>query len=98
MVADADGPVDPTNPTKFLNDDLNEWEPEFKDEEIHGVILITGSSHPTIQGTLTKVKKIFKVDEIGASIREVTKVEGHVRPGDVHGHEQYAAASYTSCN
>ena len=92
MLADADGPDGASDicgrPSKYLNDDLTKWESEFKEEVIHGVILIAGSSHPKIQETLDNVKKIFKVGERGASIKQVTKVEGHVRPGDVHGHEQ----------
>lgn len=92
MVADADGEdrgLDkPGAPSKYLNDDLSKWEPEFRDEEIHGVILITGSSHPKLKDALAKVKRIFKVGQKGASITEVIHVEGHVRPGDVAGHEQ----------
>ena len=94
MVADADGedreiPQPPQNrPPLYLNDDLSVWEPEFRDVEIHGVILITGSSHPKLKDTLAKVKRIFKVGQKDASITEVTQVEGHVRRGDVHGHEQ----------
>lgn len=95
MLADADGPDGaddvPGRPSKYLNDDLTLWEPQFK-EVIHGVILITGSSHPKIQETLDKVTKIFKVGHVEASIQEVTKVEGHVRPGDVHGHEHFGFA------
>ncbi|KAK0118713.1 hypothetical protein ONS96_011801 [Cadophora gregata f. sp. sojae] len=96
MVADADGEdrdVDGEGePSKYLNDDLSQWEPEFRDEEIHGVILITGSSHPKLKETLSKVKSIFKVGRNGASITEVTHVEGHVRPGDVAGHEHFGFA------
>ena len=89
MVADADGEDrDTRDHDTYLNDDLSKWEPKFRDEEIHGVILITGSSHPKLKDTLAKVNRIFKVGQKGASITEVTQVEGHVRPGDVHGHEQ----------
>ncbi|PVH81248.1 peroxidase TAP [Cadophora sp. DSE1049] len=96
MVADADGEdrlTDvPGRRTKYLNDDLSVWEPDFRDEEIHGVILITGSSHPKLKDTLAKVKRIFNVGQKGASITEVTQVEGHVRPGDVAGHEHFGFA------
>lgn len=92
MVADADGEDrgndTPGSFTKYLNDDLSQWEPKFRDETIHGVFLITGSSHPKLKEALEKVKKVFKVGEEGASITEVTQVEGHVRPGDINGHEQ----------
>ncbi|CZT53304.1 related to Peroxidase 2 [Rhynchosporium secalis] len=96
MVADADGEdrdqdVD-GRPTKYLNDDLSQWEPKFRDETIHGVIIVTGSSHPKLQKTLEKVKKVFKVGTKVASITEVTQVEGHVRPGDIAGHEHFGFA------
>ncbi|KAH7348734.1 peroxidase TAP [Rhexocercosporidium sp. MPI-PUGE-AT-0058] len=93
MVADADGEDrDQGNPNKYLNDDLTLWEPKFRDESIHGVILITGSSHPKLKEALDKVKKIFKVGEEGASITEVIQLEGHVRPGDIAGHEHFGFA------
>jgi hypothetical protein len=63
------------------------WQRGFK-QEIHGVILVTGSSHPMIDGALKKVKKIFHVGHGDASIVEVIEVEGHTRPGDISGHEQ----------
>ncbi|KAL2064067.1 hypothetical protein VTL71DRAFT_4561 [Oculimacula yallundae] len=96
MVADADGEdrdqdVD-CRPTKYLNDDLSQWEPEFRDETIHGVIIITGSSHPKLKETLETVKGIFKADQEDGSIAEVTRVEGHVRPGDIAGHEHFGFA------
>ncbi|KAG4442509.1 hypothetical protein IFR05_002009 [Cadophora sp. M221] len=96
MLADADGEDrdkdEEGQPTNYLNDDLSQWEPKFRDESIHGVILVTGSSHPKLKEALQKVKKIFKVGEEGASITEVIQVEGHVRPGDIAGHEHFGFA------
>jgi hypothetical protein len=71
-----------------LGDNLDNWDAEFK-QDIHGVILVTGSSHPKIDETLAKVKAIFKVgDATNATVTEVTQLDGHVRPGDISGHEQ----------
>jgi len=70
-----------------LRDDLDKWKDAFM-EEIHGVILVTGSSHPLLQSKLAEVLKIFKVGKPGTSIQPVYQVEGHVRPGDQSAHEQ----------
>jgi hypothetical protein len=70
-----------------LGDDLTQWEHRFT-HDIHGVILVTGSSHPVIDATLAKVKSIFHVGNHRASIVEVISVAGHTRPGDISGHEQ----------
>lgn len=62
-----------------------QWDAEFK-QDIHGVILITGNSHPQIDTALTDVKNI-----LGATIQIVHQIEGHTRPGDISGHEQYVS-------
>lgn len=69
-----------------------DWDPEFK-EDIHGLILITGDSHTTVNETLAKVEKIFSVKARNASIHEVTRKIGDVRPHKEAGHEQYVPRS-----
>jgi len=73
--------------TTILGDDLDKWKDAFM-EEIHGVILVTGSSYQQLQAKLAEVLKIFKVGKPGTSIEPVYQVEGHVRPGDQSAHEQ----------
>lgn len=85
-----------------LGDNLDDWDKRFKQktQDIHGLILISGSSHPKLEETFKTLKKIFSIDEADAIIEEVIQISGHVRPGDLHGHEQYvhklAYLSYTS--
>ncbi len=55
-----------------FGDNLDNWDHEFK-QDIHGVILVTGSGHPKIDETLVKAKATFKVgDATNATITEVT--------------------------
>ena len=57
-------------------------------QDIHGVILITGESHATVDEKLADIEKIFRVDTPSASIHKIFKVVGDVRPGKEKGHEQ----------
>jgi hypothetical protein len=75
------------NDAPDLGDDVSLWEPSFT-QDIHGVILVTGSSHPVIDKTVAKVKSFFDVGGSSASITEVVSIDGHTRPGDISGHEQ----------
>ena len=65
-----------------------DWNPAFK-HGVHGVILITAESHNTMSETLRKIEKIFRVRAHNATLHEVLRIVGDVRPGDEKGHEQY---------
>lgn len=69
------------------------WLPEFK-EDIHGVVLVSGESHATVGEELKKVENIFKLGHPDASIKEIIKISGHVRPGKEKGHEQFVPPAY----
>jgi hypothetical protein len=64
-----------------------DWEQPFK-QEIHGVILVAGDSHATIDKKLRDIKHIFGVGGHKHSIKEITTVRGDTRPGDQSAHEQ----------
>jgi hypothetical protein len=70
-----------------LADTVDNWDPEFK-AGLHGVISVTGSSHPLIDAKLAQVKAIFGVGTPAATITEAKTMTGHVRPGGESGHEQ----------
>ncbi|KDR78229.1 hypothetical protein GALMADRAFT_65104 [Galerina marginata CBS 339.88] len=70
--------------TNFIPD----WEEPFK-QEIHGVILLAGDSHATVDKKLAEIKHIFRVGEHSASIKEITSVRGDSRPGDQSAHEHF---------
>lgn len=63
------------------------WDPEFK-QDIHGLILITGDCHATVDRSLARIKQIFSVGKQDATIHEVVTIVGDVRPGEVSAHEQ----------
>ncbi|KAF9484599.1 Dyp-type peroxidase [Pholiota conissans] len=67
-----------------------DWEEPFK-KDIHGVIILAGDSHATVEAKLHKIKEIFGVGLGGAkdSIVEVTTVRGDARPGDQSAHEHF---------
>ncbi|KAL6720877.1 dye-decolorizing heme-containing peroxidase [Lecanora helva] len=64
------------------------WDPEFK-KEIHGVLLITGDSHATVHEKLAEVGKIFCLGAHNATIHEIKRAVGDVRPGAEKGHEHF---------
>ena len=64
------------------------WVPAFR-HDIHGVILITGDSHVTVDRKLAQIEKIFHVGAHNALIHEVYRTVGDVRPGKEKGHEQF---------
>ena len=86
MLADAKDLGDPGTMTPS-GDLIPDWFPAFK-QDIHGVILISGDSHPTVEERLRDISKIFSVGAHNATIHEVTKIVGDVRPGDQKAHEQ----------
>ncbi|MCJ1385563.1 hypothetical protein MMC17_008686 [Xylographa soralifera] len=65
-----------------------DWIPAFK-QHIHGMFLISGESHKTVNKTLAMVKDIFYVGCLDASIHEVKHIVGNVRPGKEKGHEHF---------
>ncbi|KAI1367925.1 hypothetical protein F5Y08DRAFT_336199 [Xylaria arbuscula] len=71
-----------------LGDDLNEWDADFK-KEIHGVFSITANSTIVLERTLDHIKKIFRFGHKDATIEEVTRLRGQVRPGKESGHEHF---------
>lgn len=71
------------SPTGFIPD----WDPAFK-EEIHGLILVTGECHASVDSKLEEIKQIFSVGAHNTSIHEVFRTTGDVRPGAEKGHEQ----------
>ena len=71
-----------TGPT-FVPD----WEPAFL-QDIHGLILVSGDSHDSVNKALWQAKEAFGVSTSKASIKEVTSITGDTRPGKESGHEQ----------
>ncbi|RDB22012.1 Peroxidase 2 [Hypsizygus marmoreus] len=65
-----------------------DWDPAFL-KDIHGVFLISGDSHGTVNKRLDQVKNIFFVGSSKASIKEVTTIVGDVRPGKLSAHEHF---------
>ncbi|PVH96478.1 peroxidase TAP [Periconia macrospinosa] len=59
------------------------WDADFL-QEIHGVALITGDSHETVDEKLKSVK-----DLLSGSIKELHTITGDVRPDDQKGHEHF---------
>ena len=70
---------------KFVPD----WIPAFKNA-IHGVMIFSGDSQSSVDKTLAEVSAILRVGAHDATIHEVLKIVGAVRPDDQNGHEQYA--------
>ena len=84
---------DPQKGTTAANGKFEpDWLPAFK-KDIHGLILVTGDSHETVNAVMSDVKKIFSVGTPQAVIHEVLQLVGDVRPGKESGHEQFV--SYT---
>ncbi|KAK0199294.1 peroxidase TAP [Desarmillaria ectypa] len=68
---------------KLGDDSLPDWEPAFK-EKIDAIILVAGDSHLTVNKKVLEIQALF-----GASILEVTHIQGDVRPGAVSAHEHF---------
>jgi hypothetical protein len=73
-----------------LGDQLSKWSSEFK-TDIHGLIMITGDCHATVEKRVAEVKKIFLVGEANATIHQVRSIVGDVREGPESGHEQFVS-------
>lgn len=67
-----------------LGDDINDWIPEFKGQQIDGVVLVSGDSVGTVENSIAKVHRIFTID----TLEEIITLTGNVRPGNEKGHEQ----------
>ena len=65
-----------------------DWLPAFK-KDIHGLIMVTGDSHQTVDPIVSDIKKIFAVGTPNAAIHEVVQLVGDVRPDKEAGHEQF---------
>lgn len=85
MLADAKdlGDQGSTSSGAFTPD----WIPAFK-QDIHGMLLISGDSHPSVDKRLREIERIFAVRTHNPIIHEVTRIVGDVRPGEEKGHEQ----------
>lgn len=59
-----------------------DWDDTFL-QEIHGVTLVTGTDHDTVNEKLASVK-----DVLSGAVTEISTLSGDVRPGDEAGHEQ----------
>lgn len=79
---------DPTVHTK--SGTQPDWDPIFL-QQLHGVILITGDSHNTINKQKQQIDNIFGVGGHNASMVEIASLQGDVRPGDQDGHEPLSA-------
>jgi hypothetical protein len=90
MLADASNLGDPGSPSFSGVFVPSTWITEFK-QEIHGLILITGDCHATVDGRLADIEKIFLAGEENATIHEVLTLVGDVRPGDQSAHEQFVS-------
>ncbi|KAG8529720.1 uncharacterized protein KY384_005201 [Bacidia gigantensis] len=65
-----------------------DWIPAFK-KQIHGLVLVSADSHQTVDESLRKVEQIFKVGTPNATIYQVLRLVGDVRPGNEAGHEHF---------
>ncbi|KDQ59140.1 hypothetical protein JAAARDRAFT_57097 [Jaapia argillacea MUCL 33604] len=64
------------------------WDLAFK-RVIHGVILVTGDSHESVDKIIQHVEALFGVHLPHATILEVLRIRGDVRPGAEKGHEHF---------
>lgn len=65
-----------------------DWKPAFL-QEIHGVILVSGESHKSVNKAIQEAKQAFGVLTSKASIKEVISTSGDVRPDKEAGHEHF---------
>ncbi|KAK7688866.1 hypothetical protein QCA50_007555 [Cerrena zonata] len=64
------------------------WLPAFKNE-VHGVLVVAGDSEATIESTLGDIQRILGTGTDHATIKEVHRVTGNVRPPPQKGHEHF---------
>ena len=86
MLADAEklGDKGATVTNKFTPD----WIPAFKGD-VHGMILVSGDCHATVAKKFSEVESIFHAGTHQATIHEVLRTVGDVRPGKEAGHEHF---------
>ncbi|PPQ90336.1 hypothetical protein CVT25_007738 [Psilocybe cyanescens] len=65
-----------------------DWDEPFK-QDLHGVIIVTGDCHATVDKTLHNIEHIFGVGSNAPSIVEITSVRGDARPGKLSAHEHF---------
>ncbi|KDR72906.1 hypothetical protein GALMADRAFT_252241 [Galerina marginata CBS 339.88] len=78
---------------KNLNDPVKsdgnpDWDSHFL-QDIHGLIIISGDTHLSIEKKKLEIELLFGVPTPLASIKEVISIVGDVRPGDESGHEHF---------
>ena len=64
------------------------WIPAFKQQQIHGVVIISGDCELTVSASQALVEGIFNIGAHNATMHEILTIKGKVRPGDEKGHEQ----------
>jgi hypothetical protein len=92
MLADAESLGDKGTKSSGTFDPA--WIPEFK-AEIHGLILVTGDNRTTVEESLTEIKNIFSLGKENATIHQVLRLVGDVRPGALSAHEQFVPCPLT---
>ncbi len=65
-----------------------DWDEAFLQGNIHGLIVISGDSHLSVNKKRLEIEAIFGVRTPTASLKEVISIVGDVRPGAEAGHEQ----------
>ncbi|CAA7266771.1 unnamed protein product [Cyclocybe aegerita] len=73
---------------KTRSDGQPDWDEKFL-KDLHGIILISGESHASIEKKKLEVEAIFHVHTPKASIQEIATIRGDVRPGDQSAHEHF---------
>jgi len=74
--------------TQKLNGDPD-WDDAFLHNNIHGLIIISGDSHASVNKKKLEIEAIFGVRTPTASLSEIISIVGDVRPGDEAGHEHF---------
>ncbi|PIL30378.1 hypothetical protein GSI_07563 [Ganoderma sinense ZZ0214-1] len=64
-----------------------DWITQFKNP-IHGVIIISGDSHLSVDAAHTTVSSIFNIG-FQPTLHEALTLKGSIRPGDQKGHEHF---------
>ncbi len=73
--------------TTTTNEFSPNWDPAFK-KPIHGLILVAGDTQVTVNSKISQIEVILRVGEHDATIHEVLRIVGDVRPPPEDGHEQ----------
>ena len=80
-----------------LNDPRHStWDPLFKNAPIHGILKVAGNSLEEVERKLNEIKDVLGhsagvIKDIAGQSPPTTvdsRVDGHVRPWDLKGHEQ----------